>query len=70
VNIPQIISLYNEYYMEGRSDSVKNKYLALIAQESRAGRCAKCGTCEGLCPQQLPIRDILSRATMIFEEDN
>jgi len=70
VNIPQIISLYNEYYMEDRSDSVKNKYLALIAKESRAGRCAKCGRCEELCPQQLPIKDILSRAVMIFEEDN
>jgi len=70
VNIPQIISLYNEYYMEGRSDKIKSKYLEQITQESQAGRCGKCGKCEEFCPQQLPIRNILSRAAMIFEQDN
>ena len=70
VNIPQIISLYNEYYAKSRNERVRDKYLECITQESQAGRCGRCGKCEELCPQQLPIRDILSRAAMIFEQDS
>lgn len=69
VNIPQIISLYNEYYMKDRADETKNKYWKHITRESQARRCAKCGKCEELCPQRLPIRAILGRAVMIFEQE-
>ncbi len=68
VNIPQIISFYNEFYIKNRSDDVKTKYLEQIPLESRAKKCAKCKQCEKLCPQQLPISDIMSRAAMTFEE--
>jgi predicted aldo/keto reductase-like oxidoreductase len=69
VNIPKIISLYNEYYMKDRDDEVKKKYWEHITKESQAKRCARCGKCEELCPQKLAIRDVLSRAAWIFEED-
>ncbi|MCK4633851.1 4Fe-4S dicluster domain-containing protein, partial [Candidatus Bathyarchaeota archaeon] len=39
-----------------------------ITPESQAKKCAKCGKCEELCPQQLPIRKILSGAAGIFEQ--
>jgi hypothetical protein len=68
VNVPEIISLYNEYYTKDRSDEIKSKYWEHITPESQAKRCARCGKCEELCPQHLPIREILSRAAMIFEE--
>jgi predicted aldo/keto reductase-like oxidoreductase len=68
VNIPQIISLYNEFYMKDRSDEVKSKYWEYVTPESQAKRCARCKQCENLCPQQLPVSDIMSRAAMIFEE--
>jgi len=67
VAIPDIFELYNEYYMKDRSDEVKAKYMERIAPESRAGVCAKCGRCEELCPQQLPIRDLLRSAARTFE---
>jgi len=68
VNIPEIISLYNEFYVKDRSDEVKSKYWEHITPESQAKRCARCGRCEELCPQHLPINEILRRAAMIFEE--
>jgi len=69
VNIPKIISLYNEYYMKDRDDEIKKKYWEHITKENQAKRCARCGKCEELCPQKLTIRDVLSRAAWIFEED-
>jgi predicted aldo/keto reductase-like oxidoreductase len=69
VNVPEIISLYNKYFMKDHSDEIKSKYWEHITPESQAKRCARCGKCEELCPQHLPIREILSRAAMIFEEN-
>jgi len=68
VNIPQIISLYNEFFVKNRSDEVKSKYWNYVTPESQAKRCARCKTCEELCPQQLPISEIISRAAFIFEQ--
>ncbi len=69
VNVPEIFSLYNEYYVKNRDDEIKRKYWEHITPESQAKRCARCGRCEELCPQHLQIREILSRAAMLFEED-
>ncbi len=68
VNIPEIISLYNEYFMKDKNDEVKKKYWEHITPESQAKRCARCGKCEELCPQKLTIREVLSRAHWIFEQ--
>ena len=69
VAIPEIFGLFNEYYMKDRDDEVKTKYWEHITPESQAKRCARCGRCEELCPQQLPIRDLLSSAARIFESE-
>jgi hypothetical protein len=69
VSIPQIVSFFNEFFVKNRSDEVRKKYLQQIAPECRAARCVKCGKCEELCPQQLPIREILSRANWLFEQE-
>jgi predicted aldo/keto reductase-like oxidoreductase len=68
VNIPEIISLYNEYFIKDNNDEVKKKYWEHITPESQAKRCARCGKCEELCPQKLTIREVLSRAQWIFEQ--
>jgi predicted aldo/keto reductase-like oxidoreductase len=69
VSITEIISFYNEFYVKNMSDEVKAKYWEHITPESQAKRCAACGKCEELCPQQLPIRDIIRRAAWIFEQE-
>ncbi len=68
VNVPTIISLYNEYFMKDKNDEIKKKYWEQITPESQAKRCARCGKCEELCPQKLPVRDVLNRAAWIFEQ--
>src|SRR4030067_3104866 len=68
VNIPKIISLFNEYFMKDRNDEIKKKYWEHITPESQAKRCARCGKCEELCPQKLPVRDVLQRAAGLFEQ--
>lgn len=68
VNIPTIISLYNEYFMKDRNDEIKKKYWEHITPESQAKRCARCGKCEEICPQKLPVRDIINRAAWLFEQ--
>jgi len=67
VNIPEIIALYNEYYAMKRDGKVSEKYLETVPPESRAKKCIKCGRCELLCPQKLPIRQYVSEAKFLFE---
>jgi hypothetical protein len=69
VDIPSIFGLVNEYYIKNMSEDVKTKYWQQIAPESRAKRCARCGKCEELCPQRLPIRKHLRSAAFMFEQE-
>lgn len=69
VDIPAIFCLVNEYYRNNMSDDVKIKYWESITPEHQAKRCQKCGKCEELCPQQLPIRKHLRSATFMFEQE-
>jgi predicted aldo/keto reductase-like oxidoreductase len=68
VNIPQIIALYNEYYAKDRDNAIKKKYKKNIPSENQAKKCVRCGRCETLCPQQLPIMDTLNRIAFVFEQ--
>jgi predicted aldo/keto reductase-like oxidoreductase len=67
VSIPEIIAFMNEFFIKQESGKVKIKYHERIRPENQANRCVRCGKCEQICPQQLPIRDILSRAVWVFE---
>lgn len=69
VNITEIISFYNEFYVKNMGDEVKAKYWEHITPESQAKRCIACGKCEELCPQHLPIKDVLRKAAWIFEQE-
>jgi predicted aldo/keto reductase-like oxidoreductase len=69
VSIPEIIGLFNEFYVSGQDDEVKKKYWEHITPETQAKKCARCKKCESLCPQQLPISEIMSRAVFIFEQN-
>ena len=68
VAIPDIFTLYNEYFMKGRNDEVVDKYGKIILPEKGLKKCVKCGLCEEQCPQKLPIRDLLTKATFVFEK--
>ncbi len=67
VAIPEIFSLFNEFYMKDRDPAVKAKYAAQLKKEQYAKNCVSCGRCEELCPQHLPIRNLLRGAGQVFE---
>jgi predicted aldo/keto reductase-like oxidoreductase len=67
VSIPEIIAFLNEYFVKDESEKVKTRYNKHVKPENQAKRCIRCGKCEQICPQQLPIRNILGRAVWVFE---
>ena len=69
VDIPAIFALVNEYYRNNMSNDVRIKYWESITPERQARRCKRCGTCEELCPQKLPIRNHLRSAAFMFEQE-
>jgi predicted aldo/keto reductase-like oxidoreductase len=69
VLIPEIIELYNQYYAYDRDPKIKARYKEQIPPEHRAKKCIRCAKCEDLCPQKLPIRQILGNAAFNLEQD-
>jgi predicted aldo/keto reductase-like oxidoreductase len=67
VAIPEILGLYNEYYMSGQSDEIKQKYWEKITPETHSSNCISCGICEEKCPQELPIRKFMGETARMFK---
>ena len=67
VAIPEIFAIFNEYYATDKDAAVKEKYMEEIAPENRASKCVRCGACEELCPQNLPIMSLMNSAKRTFE---
>lgn len=61
VNIPKNFSLWNRYGMYSNANGAKHQYFEQMKPEERADWCKKCGACEKLCPQKLPIREHLEK---------
>ena len=65
VDIPTAFHCYNMLYAEKRS-SGKKEYLratAMRREPTSASLCIRCGRCERLCPQSIPIRQMLTEAS-------
>lgn len=69
VDIPAILDFYNQYYMSGQSDEIKEKYWEKITPASHADQCVSCAQCEEQCPQQLPVRKFISESERIFKKE-
>lgn len=67
IDIPTIIGLYNDWHLYQESPKVKGDFKMWISPKSRPSVCTTCKACEGNCPQQLPISDIMKLAEEIFE---
>ncbi|MGD0802615.1 MAG: aldo/keto reductase [Candidatus Bathyarchaeia archaeon] len=67
VAIPDIFAIFNEFYMKDRDPAVKAKYREQLKQDQWAKNCTRCGCCEDLCPQHLPIRELLRGAGETLE---
>ena len=64
VDIPGIFRCYNHMYTENKN-SGRFEYAQVISMQKDPGyasQCVKCGKCEKVCPQHLPIREKLVEA--------
>ena len=67
ISIPDLFSCYNakKQYQDRNSDFY---YGVHTAEGGKASDCIACGKCEHVCPQHLPIRDLLKEVAVEFEK--
>ena len=68
VDIPDNFSIWNKLGMFGQPDAIKKQWMAHFPDAEKASHCIRCGKCEAVCPQKLPIRESL--AVLQKELDN
>ena len=67
ISIPDVFRTINtlrRYPDDWRS---KNFYSGLVTRSGRASDCVACGQCEKVCPQHLPIIDLMKEASDILD---
>ena len=66
ISIPDVFRAINTMDLFHEEFRPKNFYSGLIGQGyGRAADCIACGQCEGVCPQHLPIIDLLKDCTQL-----
>jgi predicted aldo/keto reductase-like oxidoreductase len=55
VNIPRNFEIYNQGIMYDKADGSRVEYKMWLPDAERASQCTACLTCEGLCPQSIPV---------------
>lgn len=69
VDIPTCFACYNDVEIEGKMRASFNyiSHTSLKTQTHNASLCSKCGKCETHCPQNIKIRDELSKVSKTLE---
>jgi predicted aldo/keto reductase-like oxidoreductase len=71
VNIPQNFKIMNYHRVYGLTDYARSLYNRLSGDSGlKAEECQECGTCEPLCPQNIPIIEQLKEVARTFAADN
>ena len=68
LKIPDFFQCYNEKKMFGGSGPGKT-YRFITGKSKKASECLSCGACEGVCPQQIEIREMLKKVAAAFETE-
>ncbi len=66
VNIPANFEFFNYSRLFDDVAGARFKYQIFLTEAQRSGACIDCGTCEGLCPQQIPISDWMPKVTALL----
>ncbi len=70
IPIPSYFALYNaeKQELESKDWTPQQEYYDNLAKEKgKASDCIRCGQCEGICPQHLPITEDLTKVAALFE---
>lgn len=65
IKIPDLFACYNQNSMFGGGGWY---YYLHTANGGKASSCIECGKCEKICPQKLPIRELLKETANAFEK--
>lgn len=63
IDIPEIIACLNE---KRRLSNPWFRYMKAVENKGKPADCIKCGKCEKICPQHLPIRELLEKAAEVL----
>ncbi len=68
ISIPDVFRTINtlRYYPDDWRS--KNFYSGLVQRSGSASDCVGCGQCERVCPQHLPIIDLMKEASEILDK--
>ncbi|MDF2671845.1 MAG: Aldo/keto reductase [Clostridiales bacterium] len=66
VNIPNCFAMFNNAHMMDDIPTFQTSYNIQIGSDHNASNCIECGHCEELCPQGIPIREMLKETTRLF----
>jgi len=71
IAIPDYFNAYNDYRLFGEMMrfSSFNKVKNLMSKYGRPSECIACGACEAICPQHLPIIDLLEQIAEEMEAE-
>lgn len=68
IDIPSLFKRKNEFTrFPGQEEMIRRRYERVLQKSGRASDCIECGQCEAVCPQHLPIRDLLKEVAAVFE---
>jgi predicted aldo/keto reductase-like oxidoreductase len=67
VSIPANFLQLNNLSIYRDREAAEFFYFHILKEEQRASHCEECGQCEELCPQHIPIPDMLKEVVREFE---
>lgn len=68
IPIPEAFASYNNKQLVPKSSNANMYYDAATREHGKASDCIECGMCEKVCPQHLPIRELLKDVADLFEQ--
>ena len=68
VKIPEVFSAWNRYTQFRNYGVVSSLWERRLKMEDKPASCVGCGACEEKCPQHLPIREDLLRASADLDD--
>jgi predicted aldo/keto reductase-like oxidoreductase len=66
VNIPGNFAFFNYAHAFDDVAGARFKYSVFLTEGTRSGSCIDCGTCEGLCPQKIPIAEWMPKVSALL----